>query len=114
MDADFEYGPVTYRGVEVPQSIFEGSTDEYDYGQAAAFKKGVDAALAAKVEVKPLVVNFGDPEPDRSKAFIDPDGDRREYRDWQWTYYMEGLGKWSLGVSYERIAESFFPWVEVV
>lgn len=98
MDADFKYGPVTYRGVEVPRDIFEGSTDEYDYGQAAAFKKGVDAALAAKVEVKPLVVRFGDPEPDRSKAFTDPDGDRREYRDGRWPYYTEECEKWSLVV----------------
>lgn len=63
-------------------------------------------------DAQPRVINFGDPEPDRSTRWHDSGGDLREYRADAWRYQLS-TRDWSSGLDFEDFDPESFPWTAV-
>jgi len=97
---------------------FTGGADNYDDNFLRGYPVvgAVPGTPAAKAQapVKPQVVQYGDPEPDRSKKFKEPDGYIWSFFSGQWGWSRSEGSRWEARGPFTSVTVSEFPWVEVV
>lgn len=71
-------------------------------------------AAKAQAPTEPQVVQYGDPEPDRSKKFKEPDGYIWSFFSGQWGWSFGEGSCWNARGPFISVTVSEFPWVEVV